>query len=92
MGLAIGYGVRSRSRSSAASLRSCGAAVSGGARVWSRMYIAHVFVLPVLIATLIALHLFLVVPHHTQFRGGRRTEKRLVGVPAFPGQAPRSLG
>src|SRR5690349_25125553 len=57
------------------------------------MYIAHVFLLPVLIGTLIALHLSLVSSsHHTQFRGGRRTEKRLIGVPSFPGQAPRSLG
>src|SRR5690349_12235635 len=57
------------------------------------MYIAHVFLLPVLIGTLIALHLFLVSSlHHTQYRCGRRTEKRLIGVPSFPGQAPRSLG
>jgi ubiquinol-cytochrome c reductase cytochrome b subunit len=30
--------------------------------------------------------------HHTQFGGGRRTERRLVGLPAYPAQAARSLG
>jgi ubiquinol-cytochrome c reductase cytochrome b subunit len=57
------------------------------------MYIAHVFLLPVLIGTLIAIHLALVVArHHTQFRQSpRHTERRLVGLPTFPGYAPRSL-
>jgi ubiquinol-cytochrome c reductase cytochrome b subunit len=59
----------------------------------SRMYIAHVFLFPILIATLIALHLTLVaLRHHTQFAGGRGTERKVVGVPTFPGQTPRSLG
>jgi ubiquinol-cytochrome c reductase cytochrome b subunit len=96
MGLAIGYGV-------ALSLPVIGGAFAPG--VWgdaypgdpafeSRMYIAHVFVLPVVIGALIGLHLALVASrHHTQF-GHRRaqTERRLLGVPTFPGQAPRSLG
>ena len=30
--------------------------------------------------------------HHTQFRQRRATERTLVGVPAWPGQTPRSLG
>jgi len=95
MGLAIGYGV-------ALSIPLIGANVAaliwggpfpGAPAFWSRMYIAHVFLLPMLIATLIAIHLFLVSSlHHTQFRGRGATEKRLKGVPAFPGQAPRSLG
>src|SRR5437764_3502905 len=60
----------------------------------ARMYVAHVFLFPMLIATLLGLHLFLVAArHHTQFRESRRTtEKKVVGVPTFPGQAPRSLG
>jgi ubiquinol-cytochrome c reductase cytochrome b subunit len=59
----------------------------------SRMYIAHVFLFPILIGTLIALHLTLVASrHHTQFRGERMTERKVVGVPTFPGQTPRSLG
>ena len=57
------------------------------------MYIGHVLLFPVLIGTLIAVHLALVAArHHTQFRRDHRhTEKRIVGVPMFPGQAPRSL-
>jgi ubiquinol-cytochrome c reductase cytochrome b subunit len=59
----------------------------------SRMYIAHVFLFPILIAILIALHLTLVaLRHHTQFVGGSATERKVVGVPTFPGQTPRSLG
>jgi len=95
MGLAIGYGV-------ALSIPLIGANVAaliwggpfpGAPAFWSRMYVAHVFMLPLVIAALIGIHLFLVSSlHHTQFRGRGATEKRLRGVPAFPGQAPRSLG
>lgn len=59
----------------------------------SRLYVFHVLLLPLVIATLIALHLTLVAArHHTQFRGPRATERKVVGVPTFPGQTPRSLG
>jgi ubiquinol-cytochrome c reductase cytochrome b subunit len=96
MGLAIGYGV-------ALSVPVVGGDLSmlvwgdeypGSPAFMSRMYIAHVFLLPVLIAGLIGLHLALVASrHHTQFRRmPRQTERRLIGVPTFPGQAPRSLG
>jgi ubiquinol-cytochrome c reductase cytochrome b subunit len=96
MGLAIGYSV-------ALSIPVVGGDV--GMLVWggpfpgdpvfeSRMYITHVLLLPALIATLIVLHLALVASrHHTEFRRtGRETDRRLVGMPTFPGQAPRSLG
>jgi quinol---cytochrome-c reductase cytochrome b subunit len=96
MGLAIGYAV-------AVSIPFVGANLA--ALIWdgpfpgkhdffSRMYVAHVFLLPALIATLLALHLVLVaLRHHTQFRETRRqTERKIVGVPLFPGQTPRSLG
>jgi ubiquinol-cytochrome c reductase cytochrome b subunit len=95
MGLAIGYGV-------ALSIPVIGGPL--GQLIWggafpgqhffeSRMYIAHVFLIPILIATLIAIHLTLVAArHHTQFRKDRRhTERKIVGVPMFPGYAPRSL-
>src|SRR6185437_3614082 len=61
---------------------------------FSRMYIAHVFIFPLLIAILLTAHLALVaLKHHTQFKAGpRQTERKLVGVPTFPGQTPRSLG
>ena len=95
MGLAIGYGV-------ALSIPFVGANLAAllwgdpfpGKHVFeSRMYVAHVFVLPILIATLITLHLLLVVArHHTQFGGRRATERKLVGMPTFPAYAPRSVG
>jgi ubiquinol-cytochrome c reductase cytochrome b subunit len=96
IGLAIGYGV-------AMSVPVIGANLSLG--IWdgpfpgspaflSRMYVGHVFLLPVLIGSLLAAHLALVASrHHTQFRASRRaTGRRLVGMPAFPAQTPRSLG
>jgi ubiquinol-cytochrome c reductase cytochrome b subunit len=71
-----------------------GAPFPGKATFESRMYIAHVFLFPILIATLIGIHLALVAArHHTQFRESpRHTEKRIVGLPMFPSQLPRSLG
>jgi ubiquinol-cytochrome c reductase cytochrome b subunit len=96
MGLAIGYSV-------AISLPVIGAPFAlllwdgpfpGSAAFWPRMYIAHVLVIPILIGALLGLHLVLVASrHHTQFKESEQTtERQIVGVPAFPGQAPRSLG
>ena len=96
MGLAIGYGVALSVPFVGANLALgiWGSQFPGSPDFWSRMYIAHVFLLPVLIATLIGVHLALVASrHHTQFRTGpRATERRVIGIPSFPGQAPRSLG
>jgi ubiquinol-cytochrome c reductase cytochrome b subunit len=95
MGLAIGYGVALSIPFVGAEVAQLvwGAPFPGAPAFWSRIYVAHVFLLPVLIAGLIGLHLFLVAArHHTQFRRRRETEKKVVGIPAFPGQAPRSLG
>jgi len=96
MGLAIGNAVALSIPFVGANL---GALIWGGPfpgrpEFFSRMYIAHVFLFPALIAMLLGAHLLLVaLKHHTQFRGRRgQTERQLVGVPAFPGQAPRSLG
>jgi len=59
----------------------------------SRLYIVHVFVLPVMIAALLTIHLILVArPHHTQFAGPGKTERNTVGTPLWPGYALRSLG
>jgi ubiquinol-cytochrome c reductase cytochrome b subunit len=95
MGLAIGYSV-------AVSIPFVGANLA--ALIWdgpfpgkhdffARMYIAHVFLIPALLAVLLSAHLALVaLRHHTQFRAERRqTERKLVGVPTYPGQTPRSL-
>ena len=96
MGLAIGYSV-------AMSIPFVGANLAnliwdgpfpGSSSFWPRLFIAHVLVLPILIGALLAAHLVLVASrHHTQFkRGPRESEHHVVGIPAFPGQAPRSIG
>jgi quinol---cytochrome-c reductase cytochrome b subunit len=94
MGLAIGYSVLMSVPAIGANLAELvwGGPFPGVPSFWPRMYVAHVFLLPILIATLIGLHLLLVAArHHAQFRGPRRTERKVVGVPTFPGYAPRSL-
>src|SRR5581483_2961169 len=96
MGLAIGYAVL-------VSVPFVGANVAeliwqgpfpGTDAFFSRMYIAHVFLFPLLIALLLGAHLGLVaLRHNTQFRSGpRQTERKIVGVRTYPGQTPRSLG
>jgi ubiquinol-cytochrome c reductase cytochrome b subunit len=95
MGLAIAYSV-------AASIPLIGGQFAqlvwdgpfpGGDAFESRLFIAHVFLLPALIATLIAVHLALIVrTHHAQFRGPLRSERNVVGVPMWPGYAARSIG
>jgi ubiquinol-cytochrome c reductase cytochrome b subunit len=87
MGLAIAYSVVMSIPLLGANLALLlwGAPFPGTVELWPRMYIAHVFIFPILIGTLLALHLALVVArHHTQFRGPRRTERRLGGLPALP--------
>ncbi len=65
----------------------------GGNVFESRLYIAHVFIFPILIAILISLHLTIVARQkHSQFRGPGRTERNVVGVPLWPGYALRAFG
>jgi ubiquinol-cytochrome c reductase cytochrome b subunit len=66
----------------------------GSGVLWPRLYLAHVLLFPILIGVLLTVHLALVaLRHHTQFRQRpRQSERVVVGVPAFPGQAPRSIG
>ncbi|HEY4347521.1 MAG TPA: cytochrome b N-terminal domain-containing protein [Gaiellaceae bacterium] len=96
MGLAIGYSVLLSVPLIGANLGALvwGGPFPGAADFWSRLYITHVLILPVVIGGLLAVHLALVaIRHHTQFReSSRTTEHRIVGVPTFPAQAPRSLG
>jgi ubiquinol-cytochrome c reductase cytochrome b subunit len=95
MGLAIAYGVVLSIPVIGGNL---GLGIWGGeypgtSEFMSRMYIGHVFLLPVLIGTLIAVHLLLVtLSHHGQFRGPRRTEANVVGTPLWPAYALRSIG
>ncbi len=50
-----------------------------------RLYVLHVFLIPVLILAIIAVHLGLVwFQKHTQFPGPRRTESNVVGVRILP--------
>jgi ubiquinol-cytochrome c reductase cytochrome b subunit len=58
-----------------------------------RLYLLHVFLVPVLILALIAVHLGLVwFQKHTQFPGPRRTERNVVGVRILPTFATHGSG
>jgi ubiquinol-cytochrome c reductase cytochrome b subunit len=95
MGLAIGYGVALSLPFIGGNLALLiwGAPYPGNDNFESRMFIGHVFIFPAILAGLIVMHLSLVaLRHHTQWKGPRATERRLIGVPTFPGQTPRSLG
>ncbi|MGN6166558.1 MAG: cytochrome b, partial [Solirubrobacteraceae bacterium] len=95
MGLAIGYGVGLSLPIIGGPVTQAifGAPFPGRPEFWSRMYITHVLLIPVLLAVLIGLHLFLVAArHHTQFKETpRHTNRRIIGLPTFPAQVPRSL-
>jgi ubiquinol-cytochrome c reductase cytochrome b subunit len=96
MGLAIGYAVGLSIPIVGGNLMSLlfDGPFPGGHALWPRMYITHVLLLPLLIGGLLTLHLALVAfRHHTQFRRSEReTERRVVGLPAWPAYAPRTLG
>ena len=95
MGLAIAWGV-------AMSLPLIGGPLAfalwggrfpGSTTFESRLYIAHVFIIPALLAGLIAVHLAIImIQRHSQFRGPGRREDNVVGTPMWPGYALRSLG
>jgi ubiquinol-cytochrome c reductase cytochrome b subunit len=95
MGLAIAYGV-------AMSIPLVGGDLAhalwagefpGGPEFASRLFIAHVFLLPALIAVLIGAHLLTIVrTHHSQFPGPLRNNENVVGLAMWPGYALRSLG
>jgi ubiquinol-cytochrome c reductase cytochrome b subunit len=95
MGLAIAYGV-------ALSMPLIGGQLAtllfdgrypGGEDFWPRLFIAHVFLFPMILATLIGAHLAIIMrQHHSQFRGPGRKERNVVGTPMWPGYALRSLG
>jgi ubiquinol-cytochrome c reductase cytochrome b subunit len=57
-----------------------------------RLYVVHVFIVPLLIFGLLALHLSLIWRQkHTEFPGAGRSEKRLVGSHLYPTYAFRSF-
>lgn len=50
-----------------------------------RVFTAHILLVPGLILALVAVHLFLVFLHkHTQYPGGGRSHRNVVGLPLFP--------
>ncbi len=56
-----------------------------GEAIIPRLYTAHVLLVPALILALIGLHLVLVFLHkHTQYPGGGRNHRNVVGLPLFP--------
>jgi ubiquinol-cytochrome c reductase cytochrome b subunit len=95
MGLAIGYGV-------ALAIPLVGANVAfliwggqfpGAASFEPRLFIAHVFLLPALLATLIGAHLAIIMRQkHSQFPGPGHREDNVVGTPLWPGYALRATG
>jgi ubiquinol-cytochrome c reductase cytochrome b subunit len=94
MGLAIGYSVLVSVPVVGAWLAVLvwGGSFPGGEVFESRLYIAHVLLLPIAIAVLISIHLAIIVRQkHTQFRGPLRTERNVVGTPLWPGYALRSV-
>jgi ubiquinol-cytochrome c reductase cytochrome b subunit len=95
MGLAIGYSVAMSFPIVGGNLAFLlwGGEYPGATDVfWQRLYTLHVLILPLMIAGLIALHVFTITRHHhTQFPGVGRTERNVVGTPTWPGYALRSL-
>ncbi|MFD6140612.1 cytochrome bc complex cytochrome b subunit [Promicromonospora sp. NPDC060271] len=64
-----------------------------GHHIIPRLFTLHIFVIPGLLLALIALHLFLMVlQKHTQYPGGGRTDKNVVGYPAAPVYVAKMTG
>lgn len=64
-----------------------------GSGLFGRLFTLHIFIVPAMIAGLIAVHLALVVrQHHTQFPGDDRTEDNVVGSRLWPTYATKSIG
>jgi ubiquinol-cytochrome c reductase cytochrome b subunit len=95
MGLAIAYGVVMSIPIVGANLAFLiwGGEYPGSPAFESRLYIVHVFVLPAVLAALIAIHLAIIVrQHHSQLPGPGRREGNVIGTPMWPGYALRSIG
>ena len=61
-------------------------------QITPRLYVMHVWILPLLIAGAISAHLGMVWrQHHTQFRGPHRTEGNVVGSSLWPFYAMKSM-
>ncbi len=95
MGLAIAYSVALSIPFIGAQLGYLvwGAQYPGSDQFFARLEIVHVLLIPVALATLIAVHLAMIVrQHHSQFPGRGRRERNVVGTPMWPAYALRSVG
>jgi ubiquinol-cytochrome c reductase cytochrome b subunit len=95
MGLAIAYGVTLSIPLIGANLafRLWGGEFPGSASFEPRLFILHVFVLPMVIAALIGAHLAIIMRQkHSQFPGRGRRELNVIGTPLWPAYALRALG
>ena len=64
-----------------------------GTAIIYRFYILHVLIVPGIIIALVSAHMILLVRQkHTQFDGGGRTEKNVVGSPLFPVFVAKTTG
>jgi ubiquinol-cytochrome c reductase cytochrome b subunit len=64
-----------------------------GTVITQRFFILHVFVLPLLIAALLGVHLMLIwTQEHTQFKTKGASEKTMTGTPLWPGFMAKSTG
>ncbi len=64
-----------------------------GSVIISRLYMAHIMLIPALIIAMIGLHLLMVVLHkHTQYPGPGRTNNNVVGYPLLPVYAGKAGG
>lgn len=62
-------------------------------QIISRLFFIHVFLVPLLILTLVGVHLALVWRQkHTQFPGGGRTDHNVHGIRFWPSYATESVG
>lgn len=62
-------------------------------QIINRLFVIHIFIIPVLIAGLLTAHLGLVWRQkHTQFPGGNRREDNVVGERLWPTYAAKSMG
>jgi ubiquinol-cytochrome c reductase cytochrome b subunit len=65
----------------------------GSSSFLPRLELFHILLMPLLLLTLITVHLVIIMrQHHSQFPGPGRTERNVVGTPMWPGYALRSLG
>jgi ubiquinol-cytochrome c reductase cytochrome b subunit len=95
MGLAIAYSVAISIPFVGGQLATLiwGGPFPGSSTFWPRLEIVHVLLIPAALAVLITLHLAMIVrQHHSQFPGPGRRERNVVGTPAWPAYALRSIG